>query len=49
MTKTITAVAIMQLQEQGLVDLDAPAGRYLRAFRLIPARPGSGRRRCGTC
>ena len=24
-TKTITAVAIMQLQEQGLVDLDAPA------------------------
>ena len=41
-TKTITAVAIMQLQEQGLVDLDAPAGRYLRAFRLIPARPGFG-------
>ncbi len=48
-TKTITAVAIMQLQEQGLVDLDAPAGRYLRAFRLIPAGRGSGRRRCGTC
>ena len=42
MTKTITAVAIMQLQEQGLVDLDAPTGRYLRAFRLIPARPGFG-------
>jgi len=39
-TKTITAVAVMQLQEQGLVDLDAPASRYLRAFRLIPARPG---------
>ena len=39
-TKTITAVAVMQLQEQGLVDLDAPACRYLRAFRLIPARPG---------
>ena len=39
-TKTITAVAVMQLQERGLVDLDAPASRYLRAFRLIPARPG---------
>jgi CubicO group peptidase (beta-lactamase class C family) len=39
-TKTMTAVAVMQLQEQGLVDLDAPASRYLRAFRLIPARPG---------
>jgi CubicO group peptidase (beta-lactamase class C family) len=41
-TKTITAVAVMQLQERGLVDLDAPASRYLRAFRLIPARPGYG-------
>ncbi|HXZ70680.1 MAG TPA: serine hydrolase domain-containing protein [Streptosporangiaceae bacterium] len=41
-TKTITAVAVMQLQEQGLVDLDAPASRYLRAFGLIPARPGFG-------
>ena len=39
-TKTITAVAVMQLQERGLVDLDAPASHYLRAFRLIPARPG---------
>ncbi len=39
-TKTITAVAVMQLQEQGMVDLDAPASRYLRAFRLIPARAG---------
>lgn len=38
-TKTITAVAVMQLQERGFVDLDAPASRYLRAFRLIPARP----------
>jgi len=39
-TKTITAIAVMQLQEQGLVDLDAPAGDYLNAYRLIPARPG---------
>ena len=39
-TKTFTAIAVMQLWEQGLVDLDAPAGDYLRAYRLVPARPG---------
>jgi CubicO group peptidase (beta-lactamase class C family) len=39
-TKTFTAVAVMQLWEQGIVDLDAPADQYLRAYRLIPARPG---------
>ena len=39
-TKTITAIAVMQLWEQGLVDLDAPASDYLRAYRLIPARAG---------
>ena len=38
-TKTITAIAVMQLWEQGLVDLDAPASDYLRDYRLIPARP----------
>ncbi|MFZ2175994.1 MAG: serine hydrolase domain-containing protein [Rhodococcus sp. (in: high G+C Gram-positive bacteria)] len=38
-TKTFTAIAIMQLWEQGLVDLDAPAADYLRAYRLIPAKP----------
>jgi CubicO group peptidase (beta-lactamase class C family) len=38
-TKTFTAVAVMQLWEQGLVDLDAPVDEYLRTFRLIPA-PG---------
>src|SRR5512133_4003942 len=37
-TKTFTAVAVMQLCEQGLVDLDAPANEYLRAFRLVPAK-----------
>jgi CubicO group peptidase (beta-lactamase class C family) len=36
-TKTVTAIAIMQLWERGLVDLDAPASDYLRAFRLVPA------------
>ena len=39
-TKTFTAIAVLQLCEQGLVDLDAPAGEYLRAYRLIPAKPG---------
>ena len=38
-TKTMTAVAVMQLWEQGLVDLDAPANEYLRSFRLVPADP----------
>jgi CubicO group peptidase (beta-lactamase class C family) len=37
-TKTFTAIAIMQLWEQGLVDLDAPANDYLRAYKLIPAK-----------
>jgi len=37
-TKTFTAIAIMQLQERGLVDLDAPANDYLRPFQLIPAK-----------
>jgi CubicO group peptidase (beta-lactamase class C family) len=37
-TKTFTAIAVMQLWEQGLVDLDAPANYYLRSFRLIPAK-----------
>jgi CubicO group peptidase (beta-lactamase class C family) len=38
-TKTFTAIAVMQLWEQGLIDLDAPANDYLRAYKLIPARP----------
>jgi CubicO group peptidase (beta-lactamase class C family) len=37
-TKTFTAIAVMQLWEQGLVDLDAPANDYLRAYKLIPAQ-----------
>ncbi len=36
-TKTFTAIAVMQLWEQGLVDLDAAASTYLRSFRLVPA------------
>jgi CubicO group peptidase (beta-lactamase class C family) len=38
-TKTFTAVAVMQLWERGLVDLDAPANDYLRAYQLRPADP----------
>jgi CubicO group peptidase (beta-lactamase class C family) len=37
-TKTFTAIAVMQLWEQGLLDLDAPASDYLRAYTLVPAK-----------
>ena len=37
-TKTFTAVAVMQLWEQGLIELDAPANDYLRGFQLMPAK-----------
>ncbi len=36
-TKTFTAIAVMQLWEQGLIELDAPANDYLRAYQLVPA------------
>jgi CubicO group peptidase (beta-lactamase class C family) len=35
-TKLFTAIAVMQLWEQGRVDLDAPANDYLRAYKLVP-------------
>ena len=38
-TKTMTAIAVMQLWEAGLIDLDAPASDYLRAYRLILRDP----------
>jgi CubicO group peptidase (beta-lactamase class C family) len=38
-TKTFTAIAVMQLWELGLVDLDAPANDYLGAYKLVPAKP----------
>ena len=37
-TKSFTAVAIMQLVERGLVDLDAPVTRYLPWFRTADRR-----------
>lgn len=38
-TKTFTAIALMQVWENGLIDLDGAAGDYLRAYSLIPAKP----------
>jgi CubicO group peptidase (beta-lactamase class C family) len=39
-SKTFTAIAVMQLWEHGLVDLDAPANDYLRTYKLVPAKSG---------
>jgi CubicO group peptidase (beta-lactamase class C family) len=39
-TKTFTAIAVLQLWEQGLVELDASANDYLCAYKLVPAKPG---------
>jgi CubicO group peptidase (beta-lactamase class C family) len=39
-TKPFTAIAVMQLYERGLIDLDAPANDYLRAYPLVPAQAG---------
>lgn len=39
-SKTLTAIAVMQLWEQGRIELDAPANEYLHAFKLVAARPG---------
>jgi CubicO group peptidase (beta-lactamase class C family) len=37
-SKTFTAIAVMQLRERGLVDLDDPVSQHLRSYRLAPAR-----------
>jgi CubicO group peptidase (beta-lactamase class C family) len=34
-TKTFTAIAVLQLVEQGLVDLDEPVNAYLRSVQLV--------------
>lgn len=36
-TKTFTAIAVMQLWERGSIDLDGAANDYLRSYRLDPA------------
>ncbi|WP_253785687.1 serine hydrolase [Nocardia amikacinitolerans] len=33
---------MIQLRERGLMDLDAPIGDYLRAYRLVPTDPEFG-------
>jgi CubicO group peptidase (beta-lactamase class C family) len=38
-TKLFTAIAIVQLWQRGLVDLDGPANDYLRSYRLIQDQP----------
>ena len=37
-TKTFTGIAVMQLWEHGLLELDAPANDYLRAYKLVPTK-----------
>ncbi|KOG88563.1 beta-lactamase [Streptomyces varsoviensis] len=39
-SKTFTAIAVMQLWERGQVDLDTPAADYLSAYPLLAAEPG---------
>jgi len=38
-TKTFTAIAVLQLVEQGLVDLDEPANAYVRSIQLVHKDP----------
>lgn len=38
LTKIFTAILVLQLQEEGAVDLDSPANDYLRAYKLVPAK-----------
>ena len=42
LTKSITALAVMQLVEAGKVDLDAPAQSYLPWFRAVLPRGSTG-------
>lgn len=41
-SKTFTAIAVMQLRDRGLLELDDPVSRHLRSFRLMPARASFG-------
>ena len=40
-SKTLSAAAVMQLVEQGRVDLDAPLSTYVPRFKMLPRFPGS--------
>jgi CubicO group peptidase (beta-lactamase class C family) len=39
LTKVVTAVAVLQLWEEGRISLDAPANDYVRSFEVTRARP----------
>ncbi len=39
-TKTFTAIAVMQLWEQGLIELDAPVDEYLESYELFSSNDG---------
>ena len=41
-SKTMTAAAVMQLVQEGRVDLDAPLSRYIPQFRLLKRFAGNG-------
>ena len=41
-SKTFTAVAVMQLVEQGLLDLDTPIVEYIPEFSTLPSTNGEG-------
>ena len=40
-SKTFAAIAVMQLVERGLVDLDAPLSRYVPEFAMLPRFQGN--------
>ncbi len=40
-TKSLTALAVMKLSEEGLVDLDAPLARYVPGFSIKSRFPGA--------
>ena len=40
MTKAITSVAVMQLIEQGRIELDSPVAEYLRELKNLEALEG---------
>ncbi len=39
-SKTFTAIGILQLYEQGKIQLDDPVNNYLKAYQIIPPYPG---------
>ncbi len=40
-SKTFTAIAVMQLWEQGKIRLDEPVNRYLKSYQIVHPDPAS--------